>query len=44
MKKKLIWLGLFAILCSSAFAQVKGPDANWATLVGWDYGVDANIV
>ena len=44
MKKKLIWLGLFAILCSSAFAQVKGPDANWATLVSRDYGVDANIV
>ena len=44
MKKKLIWIGLFAVLCSSAFAQVKDPGANWTTLVGWDYQVDANIV
>jgi acetyl esterase/lipase len=44
VKKKLIWIGLFAVLCSSAFAQVKDPGANWITLVGWDYQVDANIV
>jgi acetyl esterase/lipase len=44
VKKRLIWLGLFAISCSSAFAQVKDPVATWATLVGWDYQVDANIV
>ena len=44
MKKKLIWLGWFAVLCSSAFAQVKDPVANWTALAGWDYQVDANIV
>jgi acetyl esterase/lipase len=44
VKKKLIWIGLFAVLCSSAFAQMKDPVANWTTLAGWDYQVDANIV
>jgi len=44
VKKKLICIGLFAILCSSAFGQVKDPGANWTTLVGCDYQVEANIV
>jgi acetyl esterase/lipase len=44
VKKTLIWIGLLAGLCSAASAQVKDPIANWTTLVGWDYAVDANIV
>ena len=44
MKKKLIWIGLFVFSYSSAFAQVRGSDANWGTLVPEDYDVNANIV
>jgi acetyl esterase/lipase len=44
MKKRLSWIGLCAVLCSSAFAQVKDPEANWATFAAWDYQVDANVV
>jgi acetyl esterase/lipase len=44
MRVKWLWLSLIVLLGSSASAQTSDPVTNWATVVGYDYQVDANIV
>ena len=42
--EEIVWLGLVVFFGAAACAQANDPLSNWATVVGWDYQVDANIV